>query len=428
MPHSHRRWSFATLACIALLAVSGAASANSYVWVDQDGVTHMTDDSKAVPPSAAPAREQGVDSIRSLWTDGLTGPALMTPEGASGTDEDRVARLLRAAVHDLQRGETSRANATLRSVLRLDPSSPEAHWHLALLERQRGRFGSVESHLRAFLSSAGDGYEGWRKSAERMLASLADELRLADESRELGELRLVTEEGPHFRIQFDEELGAVRPDYAATVMRYLEGARDDVSLQVGVTPLEPLGVVFYGRAAYVRAHRHRFSFQTVGFFDGRIHVSSPAHPSGALRSLLFHEYTHAVFRDQTGGDRPYWLNEGLAERIERSSRKQRPTTRSERAHLRERIESGSWISLRRLAPGFSGLGDDDARAAYLEAVAAVEWIESRTTPPQRARMLARLGEGMSMDQALYEALGMNTEGLDAALRREILADFPADAP
>ena len=53
-------------------------------------------------------------------------------------------------------------------------------------------------------------------------------------------------------------------------------------------------------------------------------MTSPAHPSGALRSLLYHEYTHAVFREQTGGDRPYWLNEGLAERIERGSRRLPP--------------------------------------------------------------------------------------------------------
>ena len=104
-------------------------------------------------------------------------------------------------------------------------------------------------------------------------------------------------------------LHAARSDYAATALRYLNEARTMVSKEIGVEPLEPLGVVFYGRAAYSREHSHRFSFQTVGFFDGRIHVSSPAHPSGSLRSLLFHEYTHAVFRDQTGGDRPYWLNE-----------------------------------------------------------------------------------------------------------------------
>jgi hypothetical protein len=59
-----------------------------------------------------------------------------------------------------------------------------------------------------------------------------------------------------------------------------------------------MGVVFYGKASYNRAHRHRFTFQTVGFFDGRIHVVSAAHPAGELRALLFHEYVHAIYRER----------------------------------------------------------------------------------------------------------------------------------
>ncbi|MCH7522799.1 MAG: rod shape-determining protein MreB [Chloroflexi bacterium] len=126
-----------------------------------------------------------------------------------------------------------------------------------------------------------------------------------------------------------------------------------------------MGVVFYGKAAYLKAHRHRFSFQTVGFFDGQIHVVSAAHPAGELRALLFHEYSHAVYREQTGGDRPYWLNEGLAEISERESLRRKGLTRSERRVLRDVIDAGKWIPLRRLAPNFSGLDDEGARAAYL---------------------------------------------------------------
>ena len=178
-----------------------------------------------------------------------------------------------------------------------------------------------------------------------------------------------------------------------------------------------MGVVFYGKAAYLQAHRHRFSFQTVGFFDGRIHVVSAGHPSGELRALLFHEYTHAVFRERTGGDRPYWLNEGLAEVAERGSHSRTGLTRSELVALRSRIDEGRWLPLRRLAPSFSGLDDSDARAAYLEAMAAADWIEAHTDRAQRARLLARLGEGASDDEALRETLHLDTDAIDAARAR-----------
>jgi hypothetical protein len=133
---------------------------------------------------------------------------------------------------------------------------------------------------------------------------------------------------------------------------------------------------------------------------------------------------HAIFREQTGGDRPYWWNEGLAELSERGSRDQPGLSRSERSTLRRRIEANDWIPLRRLAPSFSGLDDDEARAAYLEAAAAALWIEARTDRRQRAEILERLGSGHSDDAALRHVLGMDTQAIDAALQAWIRSEFP----
>ena len=193
--------------------------------------------------------------------------------------EERARRLIRGALEDLERGEAARASAALESVLRTDPKRAEAHWYLALLARQRGRYDSAEVHLRAFLAAAGDDHEPWREAAERKLAALEDERRLADEANLRGEDEWVDLSHPHFRVHYDADLGKSSDDYAATVLRYLEEAHADVAERLGAAPREPLGVMFYGKAAYLRAHQHRFSFQTVGFFDGRIHVVSAAHPA-----------------------------------------------------------------------------------------------------------------------------------------------------
>lgn len=406
-----------------LLALAGSASGESYIWVDEQGVTRLSNSPGGAPGGARDAED--VESLRDLWRDGLTGPVPVTPPGASGTDADRVLRLLHGAVQDLERGETARAIAALRSARRLDPSRPEIDWYLASLDRQRGRYGSAAEHLELFLRHAGPELAPWRARARDRLESLSVERRLADRSRARGPLELVQYAGDHFEIQLDRELDEVSSDYAVRAMRFLEDARTVVDEQVGVTPAEPLGVVFYGRAAYSDAHAHKFSFQTVGFFDGRIHVSSPAHPSDTLRALLFHEYTHAVFRSETGGDRPYWLNEGLAELVERASRRRPSSTRSERASLRQRIETGDWIPLRRLAPSFSGLDDEEARAAYLESIVTVEWIREQSSADERQQLLRQLGRGFSMDQALHRMLGLDTEGLEASVQAWILSEFPA---
>lgn len=405
------------------LCVALAASGESYIWVDEHGVTRLSNDPRGAPDGASDAED--VESLRDLWNDGLTGPVPETPPGASGSDADRVLRLLSGAVHDLERGETARGIAALRSVRRLQPSRPETYWYLASLDRQRGRYERAAENLALFVKYAGNDLAPWRARAEARLRHLQIEQRLADRSRERGPLELVQYAGDHFQIQLDRELDAVSSDYAVRAMRYLEEARSLVDERVGLTPAEPLGVVFYGRAAYSTAHEHKFSFQTVGFFDGRIHVSSPAHPSETLRALLFHEYTHAVFRAETGGDRPYWFNEGFAELIERGSHDRPVSTRSERASLRQRIEAGDWIPLRRLAPSFSGLDDEEARAAYLESIVAVEWLHEKSRAEERRQLLRQLGRGFSMDQALHQMLGLDTEGVEAEVQAWILSEFPS---
>jgi len=417
--------SWVRVAVVCGLLVAGTAKSHEIqFWVDEAGVTHFSNDPSAVPDAGSPVDADGLEPIQSAWADGLIGPPPPSDQLDSSSSDDRVRRLLRGAYEDLARGESARAEATLRGVLRLEPRQPEAHWYLSILARGRGRFATAEHHLRRFLDCAGPKFEKWRRLAVKRLAAISDEESLADPDRLKGPLELDSIRNEHFRLQVDARLDEVSSDYATQVLGFLDEARSEVSSSIGVEPLEPLGVVLYGRAAYTRAHAHRFSFQTIGFFDGRIHVASPAHPTQGLRGLLFHEYTHAVFREHTGGDRPYWLNEGFAERIERRSRGIPVSTRSERAALRARIETGAWIPLRSIARSFSGLSDERARDAYLESVVTVGYIEAHTRVEDRRRLLERIGQGFSVDQALHEVMGMDTEALDLAVQAEIRAEFP----
>jgi hypothetical protein len=420
---SARSLGFALLAVLLALA----AAAETFVWVDENGVTNITDDAESVP-EAVRDRPHDPESLRSLWSGPVGQSAAKRPTPALDLEEARTRRALRAAVEDLRLGENGRAAAQLRGILREQPGRPEPHWYLALLDRHRGRYDSAASHLEAFLATAGDDLDTWRVAARRRLTTLADERRLVDHTRKRDDGPWPELASSNFRVQLDPDLGRSAPDYANTVVRYLEEARVATTERLGAEPAEPMGVVFYGRAAYDEAHRERFSFRTVGFFDGRIHVVSAAHPAGELRALLFHEYTHAVFRDRTGGDRPYWLNEGLAELAERASRRQPGLTRSERLQLKRRIDGGEWLPLRRLAPSFGGLEDEEARAAYLESTAAAAWLEARTERAGRGRLLDRIGAGISTDDALRELLGMDTGSVDAAVQTWIQSEFAGRLP
>ena len=407
----------AALVCVA----APDAGADLYVWIDTDGETHVSDDPKAVPPDATPMPGADV-SIGSLWGGQVLGPQPRANARDRSAADRRRDRILEGALDDLRRGESARAAAALEGVLREEPRNPEAHWYLAELDRRRGRFDSAGRHLEAFLAHAGDAYEPWRPTAERRLRGIAAESSLADAAE--GPLRLVALDSPHFRVHYDARLGEASPDYARTVLGFLDEAYRSVVTRLGVAPREATGVVLYAKAAYLAAHRHRFSFPTVGFFDGRIHVASAAHPEAELRALLFHEFTHAVFAERTGGDRPYWLNEGLAELSERASRSEVALSRGERIALAQRIEAGTWIPLARLAPGFGGLDEADARIAYIEATAATAVLETRLGRAGIGKLLDAIGTGRDPDAALRSLAGIDTAGLDADVQRSITVEFP----
>lgn len=390
------------------------------MWVDERGVMHATNDN-------APASARAVSEARELWAGTRAAPPLPPERGASSSEDDRAYRAVREALVDLRRGDTQLAVARLHEVLRRDAGRPEAHFYLALIQSRRGHLDAAEAHLRAFLSVAGEDYDAWRASARRRLAQLDDERRLQALQGER-EPRFVALRHPDFAIDADTSLlEAGGAAYGATVARILDDTRAHVGAALGLAPADPLGVVLYGRANYARAHAHRFSFQTVGFFDGRIHVVSAAHPGGELRGLLVHEYTHALFKLQTGGDGPYWLNEGLAEWLERTALKRPALSRAEETQLRSAIADDAWLSLRRIAPSFSGLSDREARLAYAISTATADWLVRHTSAPARAELLRSLGRGVGIDAALREACGHDTDGVDAAVRRELTAGRVAAA-
>ena len=123
------------LASCLLVAWTPSVFAQHFVWVDEDGVTHLTNDPGAAPEDLRAAGGSDWDRTRALWDRWILGERTGTPEGAGGSDADRVTRLLRGAEGDLRRGETSRAAATLKSVVALQPTRARSYTSSISLQR-----------------------------------------------------------------------------------------------------------------------------------------------------------------------------------------------------------------------------------------------------------------------------------------------------
>ena len=60
----------------------------------------------------------------------------------------------------------------------------------------------------------------------------------------------------------------------------------------------------------------------------------------------------------------------------------------------------------------------------IQSVVTVGYIDSQTTVDDRRRLLGLLGKGFSIDQALHEVMGLDTQSLDRAVQSDIRAEFP----
>ncbi len=92
--------------------------------------------------------------------------------------------------------------------------------------------------------------------------------------------------------------------------------------------------------------------------------------------------------------------------------------------MRANIETGVWIPLRSIDRSFAGLTDERARDAYLQSVITVGYLHTRTRVEERRQILELIGEGFSVDQAMHDVIGLDTDGLDRAVQQEIRREFP----
>jgi hypothetical protein len=395
-----------------VILVPGAVS----IWVDSSGRTWLgEEDSPPVPDAARVSPEE----LARRWRGSLIGDRV-TGSTDGSTDEDRLSRELRAAREDLARGEIRSGIRRLHHLQRLYPARPEVSWALAVAERERGRLDSALAALENLLAVAAPIGETWQRAAERLHREIREEQALAEQGGVYAIRELATS---NFRIRYDHRFAG--RGYGERVAELLEEARRRVVSSLGRGLPRALDVYLYTRGGYLDAYRHKFGFATVGFYDGAIHVVSARHPRRDLLALLVHEYVHAVFRESLGSDRPFFLNEGIADHEEERVRGRATLARGDWRRLLDAERAGEWIPLSGLVRGFSHLSGTAAALAYLEARGAIALIEE-AHPGAVAGFLARTASGAPWQEALRLETGHGPEALDAALRASVRARFPDD--
>jgi len=133
------------------------------------------------------------------------------------------------------------------------------------------------------------------------------------------------------------------------------------------------------------------------------------------QNTVIHELTHIlVGRNAFSciGTRPGWLEEGLAMYSEGT------LDSGMQGLLDQAIRSNSLITLRSLNGGFSEL-PDKANLSYSQSYSVVKYLVETYGQQKMSDLLAALGDAKTIDTALLEVYGFDTDGLDSAWRESV---------
>jgi len=326
---------------------------------------------------------------------------------------DEVIRRNLAGLHTrwghrlLQAGSLEKAQEQYRAALDLVPDETGSLLGLGDVQlRQRQPRAAVDSYGRAVgleprnpdaYSRLGEAYYnqgdlGAALSAwERALALRPEDVRLRNrleavqrEARVQSGYR--SRDSQHFTVVYE---GQRREDLGRELLQILERAYADVGYELGAYPPTEIQTIFYSDADFQGATG--ISPSAGGFYhllDGKIRIAlkglSPADPQ--LRSVLYHEYAHAlVYAITRGKTPPRWVNEGLAVHMERG---RGPEFRQEAIR---QARAGTLPPLE--------------ASPYVHGSVVVGHLIERYGMGRVRQLLQRLGEGLSFAAAFKEAFG-----------------------
>lgn len=307
----------------------------------------------------------------------------------------------------LQEGLLQQAQEQYQGALDLVPVETAALLGLGNVQlRQRQPRAAVESYARAvgLEPQNPNGYIGLGEAYyhqgdlgaaisawERALALRPEDVRLRNrleavqrEARVQGGYR--SRDSQHFTVIYE---GQRREDLGRELLQILERAYADAGYELGAYPPTEIQTIFYSDADFQGATG--ISPSAGGFYhllDGKIRIAlrglSPADPQ--LRSVLYHEYTHALIYAVTRGKTPpRWVDEGLAVYMEkgRGPEFRQEAIRQARAGTLPPLEA----------------------SPYVHGSVAVGHLIERYGMGRVRQLLQRLGEGSPFAAAFKEAFG-----------------------
>jgi tetratricopeptide (TPR) repeat protein len=209
----------------------------------------------------------------------------------------------------------------------------------------------------------------WKRAQEKNPGEKGISTLIEKAERELPvESRMDKGYSSMFDLTFDAELP---PGLSSEVLDALEKAYNTVCADLNFFPGTRVPVLLYTKRDYSSVTQS--PDWSGGLYDGKIRlpVGGISSLTPQLRAVVFHEFTHVVIAQMTGGNIPTWLNEGLAE-IEGRKEFNHPVSDLDKAASQNQM-----LSLDRLSGSFLSMPGTEASIAYEQSYSLANFMVTR---------------------------------------------------
>jgi tetratricopeptide (TPR) repeat protein len=320
-----------------------------------------------------------------------------------------------ASQFEVARGDMEHALADEKTALTFAPDQPNLLMNVAYLYLKNSEFKQSLDYLEKAkrvapenadvyklegwsyygMNKQAQAIEAWKKSLS-LRADSDTQAALDKAMKDKAEEESYKEnESAHFQLKYN---GAAEPGLARDVLRTLEMHFDAISSELGYTPPEQIGVVLYTHEGF--ADITSAPGWVGALNDGRIRVpvQGLTGVNSELSRVLKHELTHSFIQQKTRGHAPTWIQEGVAQWMEGKRS-------DENAAVLVRVyDAGQAASLGSLEGSWMGLPADVVHYAYAWSLANVEYIVETQGIGDVDKILGRIAEGASTEQAIRDVM------------------------
>lgn len=215
----------------------------------------------------------------------------------------------------------------------------------------------------------------------------------------------------HFILRYDRKVS----DYqlGQQILTTLEGLYRQLSIDLTSKAPATVAVILYPDQAYFDITRA--PSWSGALFDGKIRIPTQGLNSVTpqLAAVLIHELTHAFIRSVPGRGCPSWFNEGVAQFEEGKS------ASDHNKWLEALNKEGRLTPLTGLKGSFVGLPASAASLAYVEGLAAVEFLVASAGKSSIRKILDLMGQNYNFESAFQSAISKSIEQFESEWRASL---------